>query len=62
MPADDSDVDPITFQALRRIALSWDMPWPEFLEEFRRRAQANGGSLEELAVILTAEAGQRPSS
>lgn len=61
MCADDADVDPITIKALRRIALSWDKPWPEFLEEFRRRVQVNGGTLEDLAVILSVPAGEHAS-
>lgn len=46
-------IDPVTLEASRRVACSWDKPWPDFLDEFKRRVAVNGGTLDELAVLLT---------
>jgi hypothetical protein len=61
MCVDDSNVDTITLETLRRIALSWDRPWPEFLGELQRRVAVNGGTLEDLVVVLSVPAGEHPT-
>jgi len=60
--SEEHEIEPITLEALRAISESWHRPWPEYLEEFRRRAAKTGTTLDELAVRLTVAAGERPDS